>query len=333
MTQNKITIIGSGAMGTAMAKVLYDSGNHNITIYGIDKGELEELKQGKNSKYFPENVKLPKFNTTTDLKSALADTKYVVLVVPSKFMDKIMIQILEHLSSKVLLINASKGFYPKTNQALHTGIQSVAAGNNLIRGVVSLIGPSHAEEIVQETPTIIDVVDQNVKLCQEVKSLFATKYFKTYIQTDVIGAEVGAAYKNVLAIASGMSSGLGYGINTLAALLTRGLAEMSRFNQKMGGKTATIIGLTGIGDLIVTATSDLSRNFTFGKQFARKGKAALDTKKTVEGLTALKIIYDISVKEKLYLPIVNYIYNVIFGEYKLDGIVTSLWDGKNEFEN
>ena len=333
MTQNKITIIGSGAMGTAMAKVLYDSGNHNIMIYGIDKGELEELKQGKNSKYFPEKINLPKFKTTLNLKDALKDSKYVVLVIPSKFMDKIMSQILENISSKVLLINASKGFYPQTTQALHTGIKTVTADNELIRGVVSLIGPSHAEEIVQETPTIIDVVDQDVKLCQEVKRLFSTKYFKTYIQTDVIGAEVGAAYKNVLAIASGMSSGLGYGINTLAALLTRGLAEMRRFNEKMGGKTETIIGLTGIGDLIVTATSDLSRNFTFGKQFALKGKEALKTKKTVEGLTALKIIYDISKKENLYLPIVDYIYNVLFSDYKLDGIVVSLWDGKNEFEN
>lgn len=322
---NKIAIIGSGALSTALGKVLFDSGEKNIIIYGVDKGELESLAIGKNTKYFPETVNLPHFKTTSNISEALDGATHVVLAVPSKLMNIVFENVLNNLNSNVLIINGSKGFYPGLGTSLHEGLMITSKNNQFVRGVVSLIGPSHAEEIVLALPTIVASVDYNKELCEEVQMLFNNDYFKVYVQTDVKGAEVGAAYKNVLAIASGISWGLGYGVNTEAALLTRGLAEMLRFNKAMGGQVETIIGLTGIGDLIVTATSDLSRNFTFGKEFAKNGRVALETNKTVEGLVALDYINSIGKEKGLELPIVYYLYELIHNPDKKDDIIKKLW--------
>lgn len=330
--KNKITIIGSGAMATATSKVIFDSGYENITIYGIDKGELSDLEKGINTNYFPKSIQLPNFHVEENIKHALENAEYVILAVPSKFMDKVLEQVLDNLNSKVIIINISKGFYPGTHMSIHRGIKSITKNHSLVRGVVSLIGPSHAEEIVQSMPTIVAVVDTDKKILKETQKLFNNDYFKTYMQTEVKGAEVGASYKNVLAIASGIASGLGYGINTMAAILTRGIAEMLRFNKAMKGKDKTIMGLTGIGDLIVTATSDLSRNYTFGKTIGLKGIDAVDETKTVEGLTALKVIYEIGKEKNIYLPIVNSLNDIIFNKGKVQEVITILWNKMASFE-
>lgn len=333
MTQkNKIAIIGSGALGTALAKVLYDSGHENICIYGVVESEVNDLKKGINTKYFPNSVKLPKFNTTTNINEALDGASYVVMAVPSKVMDVAIAQVLGSCNSEFMIINGSKGFYPATHMSLHVGIKHAIKDLKFVRGVVSLIGPSHAEEIVMSVPTVVAAVDKDKKHCEEVQALFSNDYFKTYVQTDVKGAEVGAAYKNVLAIASGISRGLGFGINTEAALLTRGLAEMRRFNKVMKGKDETLAGLTGIGDLIVTATSNLSRNFTFGQEFAKKGQDALKTTVTVEGLVALDVIYDIAKEKQLDLPIINNLYKAIHGKLDPSKMVKALWKREHKAE-
>ncbi len=325
--KNKIAIIGSGALGTALAKVLFDSGSENITIYGIDEQEVSDLSKGMNTKYFPNSIKLPEFNTTTDLSVALDEAMYVVIAVPSVAFPIVFPQIVGTLNSEVLLINGSKGFYPGTQSSLHEHVSDLTKSNDLVRGVVSLIGPSHAEEIVLEMPTTIAAVNKKEIMCEEVQNLFSNKYFRVYSQTDVKGAEVGAAYKNVLAIASGMVDGLGFGINTVAALLTRGMAEMARFNKVMKGKKDTIMGLTGLGDLIVTATSDLSRNYTFGKNLAVEGKKkALASTMTIEGLSALKVIYEIGKEKEIDLPIVNFLYGIVYKELEPNDFITKFWD-------
>ncbi len=323
--KNKITIIGSGAMATATSKILYDSGNKNIIIYGIDNNELKELNNGKNIKYFPLNSKIPNFKTTTNLKKALNNSSYVVLAIPSQFIDNVYQKILKLLNSNVVIISVVKGFYPNTNYSIHEGLKKKSINNNFVKGIISLIGPSHAEEIVKETPTIIAVVGENINLLKNIQKIFYCSYFKTYRQTDIKGAGIGAAYKNILAIASGISSGLGYGINTTAALLTRGIAEMIRFNDFIGGKKDTIIGLTGIGDLIVTAMSDLSRNFSFGKEFIKNKKNALNSKKTIEGLVALKHLYNFSKNQKIHLPIVKILYESIFKNKNPKDLLEKFW--------
>lgn len=322
----RISIIGSGAMATAMAKVLFDSGNKDIRVFGINDNELDELSRGANTKYFPDSTLLPSLKTHKEMDKAVNGSDYILFAVPSKVMGVTLDSVIKEVDKEVILINVAKGFYPGTTLSLHEGIKEATKGNKSIKGVVSIIGPSHAEEIVKEIPTAVSVVDKDKELCLEVQKLFNNRYFRTYIQQDVKGAEVGAAYKNVLAIASGLSNGLGFGINTTAALLTRGLAEMQRFNEVMGGKQSTIMGLTGIGDLIVTATSDLSRNYTFGKSVAIDGiKKALSSNLTIEGLTALDIIYKIGIKNNLELPIVNNLYAVIHGGIDPKKVVKDLF--------
>ncbi len=323
----KIAIIGSGALGTSLAKVLVDAGHTNIVVYGIDKKELADLESGKNTKYFPETTKLPKLKTESNLKLALSGAEYVVTAVPSFTMKSVIDSIQENMDSKFLLINGSKGFYPESSLSLHEGMTKATQENNDIRGVVSLIGPSHAEEIVKEAPTTICAVDVNEELAQEVQGIFKTPYFRVYVQTDVKGAEVGAAYKNVLAIAAGMIVEEGMGINTLAGLLTRGLNEMLVFAKAIGGKEKTVIGLTGVGDLIVTAMSDHSRNRQFGRSFVREGaEEALGTNKTVEGLVALKKINEIGKSKNLELPLAYSLYSIIFEKGKLVDLQQKFWN-------
>ena len=322
--KSKITVIGSGAMGTAISKVLYDSGNKNIVIYGINKDELNELKQGKNTKFFPADSKIPKFNVNEDLKDSLKDAKYIIMAIPSNVFDIVFQKVLFNISSDVIIINLSKGFYPNSNDSLYEGMSQISKGNDKIKGLVSLIGPSHAEEIIKEHPTVISLVGKNKKIMKEIQGFINNKYFKTDIETDVKGAQIGAAYKNVLAIASGMCSGIGYGINTISVLLTRGLDEMIRFNKVMHGKKKTIIGLTGLGDLIATATSDLSRNFSFGKEFALNEKKVIDSDNTTEGLVALNYIYKIGKDKQLNLPIVNLLYEIIYNNVEIKKIINIL---------
>ncbi|MBX4210102.2 MAG: NAD(P)H-dependent glycerol-3-phosphate dehydrogenase [Mollicutes bacterium PWAP] len=322
--KDKLLVIGSGAMGTALSNAFLDAGKLNVEIYGIDKNELLDLKSGHNSKYFQDH-KFNSFVTHNDLKIALNNAKYILIAVPSIAMNIVYPQLLQNLNSEVLIINASKGFYPNTEKSIHEEMTFLANENSFIRGVVSLIGPSHAEEIIKSKPTLIDSVSENLQHCEEVMMLGKSDYLKIYPQTDVVGAEIGAAYKNIIAIANGICAGLGYGINSQAALIARGMAEMNRLSDLKGGKSTTLLGLTGLGDIIVTALSDLSRNFTFGKNFAKIGKEALKTKVTVEGLNALKIINKVRKENKLYLPIVATLYSVIFENSSLSDIKDKLW--------
>lgn len=322
----KIAIIGSGALSTALAKILIDGNQQNVVVYGIDEQEIKELSEGKNTKYFPETVKIPPLNTTNDLNKALASAEYIVLAVPSKIMDVVVTKIASAINSDALIINGSKGFYPNSELSLHEGIQKTFAKNNFIRAVVSLIGPSHAEEMIISMPTAVSAVSEKKEHCLEVQKLFSNSYFRVYAQTDVKGATACSAFKNVLAIAAGAVAGLGYGINSAAALLTRGLVEMARFVEIVGGQTSTVMGLTGVGDLIVTATSDLSRNYSTGKIIATKGIDAIPQNLTVEGLEALKYIYQICKGANAEMPIIYFMYEVIISKTKkLNDFVKELW--------
>ncbi|QJG66981.1 NAD(P)H-dependent glycerol-3-phosphate dehydrogenase [Mycoplasma phocoenae] len=321
---SRVTIIGSGSMGSAVAKILHTNG-HSVVIYGIDEQEITELKVGKNTKYFPEEIMLPNFETTNILKDSLHNTEYIVLAVPSKFMDSVLNDVIQNLNSKVVLINIAKGFYPGTIIPLHTAIKDKTSDNTCVRGVVSLIGPSHAEEIVKNSITVVDAVEENIELAKEIQKLFSNHYFRVYTQTDVIGAEIGSIYKNILAIASGILYQKKYGINTRAALITRGLVEMKKYAEYNGGKLETLFGLTGIGDLIVTAFSEFSRNFSFGVLFAKQGQKALETNMTVEGLTALNAIYNNVIKaNKMELPITHGLYKVIYEQVDIENMLKQL---------
>ena len=321
----KIAIIGSGALATSLANVLYDSNCKNVIIWGIDDVELNDLRIGKNKKYFPD-VSLPKFQTTKKLDYALENVDFIIIAVPSLVMDNVYRQILSLLKSNALVVNGSKGFYPNTNRSIHAGLTNASKGNKFIKGIVSLIGPSHAEEIVIRMNTMVSAVSKNIENATIVKNLFTNSYFKVSIETGVRGAEICAAYKNVLAIASGIIDGLGYGINTKAAFLTLGISEMKFYLKKVKGNVNSILSLTGIGDLIVTTMSNFSRNFTFGKEFAQDRNLALKSKKTIEGLFALKAIKSIADRKKINLEIINILYQIIYEERNPNELIKELWN-------
>lgn len=322
--KKKITVIGSGALGSSLANVLYDSNkDYEILIYGIDEKELSDLRQGKNTKYFGD-LELNKFTTTSDLELAIKSAEYLVLALPTTVIDEMMDNIIQYVEKPTLIINGSKGFYPNTENPLHEGLIEKSSQNRYIRGIVSIAGPSYAIEIAKKSLTSIAAIGYDKDQIKEVQSLFKTQYFKLYGQSDVIGAEVGGIYKNILAIGSGILYGLGYKINTISLYLTRGMKEIATFNNFMGGKEKTIYGLTGMGDLFLTATDVNSRNFTFGMNFINKKEEPKNI--TLEGLIALKIVDKIRVKNSLNLIIEEALFNVIYNGAKPEDEINRIWE-------
>lgn len=189
---------------------------------------------------------------------------------------------------------------------------------SILKEVVSLIGPSHAEEVILRLPTIVNSVCESEEYSKVIQELFSNKYFRVYRNTDVIGAEIGVAIKNIIALASGMIQGLGYGDNARAALITRGLAEITRYGIAMGAKPETFLGLTGVGDLVVTCTSVHSRNFQAGLLIGKHDSAKFfweTNTKTVEGVKAAKIIHEEAKQKGIYMPITEEVYKVLFENY------------------
>jgi glycerol-3-phosphate dehydrogenase (NAD(P)+) len=218
------------------------------------------------------------------------------------------------ITEKVWMINTAKGFDPLTNQRLSETIRSLIP-KKFVKAVVSLIGPSHAEEVIDRQLTLVSAVCKKVESAEMVSQLFSNEYFRVYVQKDEIGSEVGSALKNVIAIASGVVTGLNLGDNARAALVTRGLAELMQLGKVLGGKLKTHAGLTGLGDLIVTCYSKHSRNYQAGIKIGKDDSSQnfLETnQETVEGVAFAKIAHQLAKKYKLKLPIIEAVYAVLY---------------------
>lgn len=330
----KTAVIGTGSWGTALAQVLADNGQ-DVILYGIDPGEIQDINENhRNSKFFPETELNPALKATGNLEDA-ADADIVLLAVPSAVIAPVARQVADVLKKKAIWINVAKGFNPGTNERLSEVLRREIPADKL-SSVVSLIGPSHAEEVVERQLTTIDAVSLNEKDAETVQKLFSNGYMRIYTGTDEIGSEFGAAVKNVMAIASGIIAGLGYKDNTRAALITRGLQEMIRFGSHFGGNPETFIGLTGVGDLIVTCSSWNSRNFQAGYQIGKENdvKHFLETnKKTTEGIRTAKIVHDLARQEGIDVPICEEVYQILYEgkEPRLCASDLMLRDLKKEF--
>lgn len=313
----KIFVIGSGSWGSALAQICVDNG-HDVLIYGNNEDEIKEINESHtNSKYFPDVILNEKLHGTLDL-SKVGDADIVVMSVPSAVTAQVCLQMQPYLTKKVILINTSKGFEPKTNRRMSEAIRDAFESDKL-SSVVSLIGPSHAEEVVIRMLTTVCAVSLNEEDAKTVQKVFSNDYFRVYTGNDEIGSELGVAIKNSIALASGMLAGLGYGDNTRAALITRGLAEMIRFGVASGGQEKTFMGLTGMGDLIVTCTSVHSRNFEAGYQIGKADNAAAywqNNHKTVEGIRTTEVLYHLKNKMNISMPIVDEIYQVLYQDKK-----------------
>lgn len=309
----KTVVIGSGSWGTALAQVLADN-KEEVIIYGIEKSEIDDINLNhENSKYF-EGVELnPNLKATDDI-TVVKDADIVLLAVPTFAIEGICLQIDPYLKNNIIVVNVSKGFHPETSERMSEVIRRCISKEHL-SSVVSLIGPSHAEEVVIRLLTTIDAVSLKEEDAQVIQRTFSNNYLRIYTGDDEIGSELGVAIKNVMAIASGILSGLGYQDNTRAALITRGLQEMIRYGFFFGGKQQTFMGLTGIGDLIVTCTSIHSRNFEAGYQIGKENDVTnflKYNKKTVEGVRTAKIVHKVAKENNIDMPICEEVYQILF---------------------
>lgn len=309
----KVVVIGSGSWGTGLAQVLCDN-KVDVTIYGNCESEIKDINENhRNSKYFEEVELNPDLHATCDI-NVVKGSDIVVLSIPTIAVESVCRQIDALLDKKTIIVNTSKGFHPETFKRMSCVIRENISEKHL-SSVVSLIGPSHAEEVVIRMLTTICAVSLNEEDAKIVQSTFSNDYLRIYTGNDEIGSEVGVAVKNAIAVASGVLAGLGYGDNTRAALITRGLMEITRYGMAMGGRQETFMGLTGIGDLIVTCTSPHSRNFQAGYEIGKHNSAKYfweNNTKTVEGVRTAKAVHETAAQMGIDMPIVDEIYRVLF---------------------
>lgn len=329
----KIRILGTGSWGSALAQVLADNGQ-DVVMWGIDAGEVSDIEENHhNAKYFETEISHD-VHATTDI-ACVKDADVILIAVPVMALESVVTQITPILDHPVIFINVAKGFHPVTHERLSVVMERVIP-QEIRKAIVSLIGPSHAEEVILRMLTSVNAVCDDEEAAKCIQELFSNGYFRVYTNTDVIGAEIGVALKNVMAIASGILEGIGQGDNARAALMTRGLAEMTRYGVAHGGKAETYLGLDGVGDLIVTCTSMHSRNFTAGLQIGKDGSAEnfwKENKRTVEGVAACKVVYEQAKAEGIEMPIVNEVYAVLYENRKPEDAIANLMGRSLKAEN
>ena len=311
----RITVLGAGSWGTTLALLLNDNG-HEIVLWEYFSDLADKIsRERENRKYLP-GVKIPASVTvTSDLDRALVDSSHVLFVTPSHTVRNVaaMVSSATSFRKSFVIVNASKGLEEKTLCRM-----SEVLGQELpqTRGrIVGLLGPSHAEEVSRKMPTSIVVAGPNLEILEKTQQIFMNEYFRVYTNNDLIGVELGVSLKNTIAIAAGICDGLGFGDNTKAALLTRGLAEIKRLVSKLGGREETLSGLAGVGDLIVTCMSRHSRNRYVGEQIG-KGKSIQEVLAgmvmVAEGVKTTRAAVALSRRSGVELPIAEQVYRVLF---------------------
>ncbi|MBE6053214.1 MAG: NAD(P)H-dependent glycerol-3-phosphate dehydrogenase [Clostridium sartagoforme] len=308
---SNVAFLGGGSFGTALGILLANKG-HKVSIYDRDKAVVNDINNNRKNDKYIKDLEIPKnVNVYNDLDYALKDVKYLVLAVPSHVIRSASKSVKDKIDKDVIVISIAKGIEEGTNLRLSEVIEEELPNNK----VVILSGPSHAEEVAFDIPTTVVVASKYANATSEVQDLFITSNFRVYTNDDLIGVEVGGAVKNIIALAAGVCDGIGYGDNSKAALMTRGMAEIVRIGTKLGGKPETFLGLTGIGDLIVTCTSLHSRNrragFLIGKGESTE-EAIKDVGMVVEGIKACKAFYQLKEKLNIEMPITDVLYKVLF---------------------
>ncbi len=306
----KISVIGSGSWGTAIAALLSKNG-HRVTLWSYAKEESEALERDRENKQFLPNLKLPEnMKFTSELKEA-AENKIIFMVTPSKATKETAAKLAPFVEEGTIIVNASKGLEEKSQKRLSEVIKEAIPSAHL--AVMS--GPSHAEEVALSLPTTNVVASENIEISQALQDILMNDTFRVYTGTDMVGIEIGGALKNVIALAAGISDGLGFGDNTKAALMTRGMQEISRLGIALGAQPETFFGLSGIGDLIVTCTSMHSRNrragILIGKGYTPE-EAIKEVQMVVEGFYTTKSAYALAQKTGVDMPIVGEAHKILF---------------------
>jgi glycerol-3-phosphate dehydrogenase (NAD(P)+) len=313
MTES-IGVIGAGAWGTALAMLLADKGN-DVTLWMYEKDLADETQRiRENRVYLPAFSLPPSITVTSSLERAVKGKKLLLSVVPSHTVRTVTSQYASFLERDVVIVSASKGIEIETLMPLSDIFRDVLPGEFHDR-ICFLSGPSFAKEVAQKMPTAIALAAYNSVHGKKAQETLSNDYFRVYTNDDVIGVELAGALKNVVAIAAGALEGMGFGYNTMAALLTRGLAEMARLGVAMGGKPATFSGLAGMGDLVLTCTGGLSRNRTLGARLGKGEKLAVimqNAKTVAEGVKTTKAARALAVKYGIDMPIVDEVYKLLY---------------------
>lgn len=335
MQKQKIAVLGPGSWGTALSQVLNDNG-HEVRIWGNIPAQIKEInEQHTNSHYFKDVVLDDKIVAYDDLSQALDDVDAVLFVVPTKVTRLVAQQVATVLNHKVTVMHASKGLEPDSHKRLSTILEEEIPAD-LRSEVVVVSGPSHAEETIVRDITLITAASKDLEAAKYVQTLFSNHYFRLYTNTDVIGVETAGALKNIIAVGAGILHGLGYGDNAKAAIITRGLAEITRLGVKLGANPLTYSGLSGVGDLIVTGTSIHSRNWRAGDALGRGEKLAdieANMGMVIEGLSTTKAAYELASELEVYMPITQALYQVIYQDRNLKEAVHDLMNNEFKAEN
>jgi glycerol-3-phosphate dehydrogenase (NAD(P)+) len=312
----QIAVVGAGSWGTTLANLLAKKG-HAVRLWAFEPEVVAAVnEQRRNVVYLPDVELAEGLEATGELTRAVADAGVVVSVSPSQHVRPVMRQAVPALSPDALVVSASKGIETRTLETMAEVLDEVLPVP-LQRRVCFLSGPSFAAEVAQEHPTAVTVASRDSEVARQVQDLFQTDYFRVYTTHDVTGVELGGALKNVIAVAAGMAAGLGLGHNTRAALITRGLAEMTRLGIALGANPLTFAGLAGMGDLILTCTGELSRNRSVGFALG-KGRRLQDVlgemRMVAEGVETARAAHALARREGIEMPIVAEVHAVLFEE-------------------
>lgn len=306
----KIAIIGAGGWGLALGLLLNDK-KYEVIFWCYDEKEKDDILAHRENKRCLPGIKIPEeIKFTTDMKEALIGADFAVMAVPSKATRTTARLMNHYIEPKTTIVNVSKGIEEESLLCLADVINEEVKNT-----VVILSGPSHAEEVARHIPTAVVVSSLDMDKARETQEVFMSEYLRVYTNSDLVSVELGGALKNVIALAAGIVEGVGYGDNTKAALITRGITEMTRLGIKMGGQMETFAGLTGIGDLIVTCTSSHSRNRRAGElvgQGLTIEEAMKQVNMVVEGVPTTKAAYALMKKYEVDMPILSAIYGVLF---------------------
>ncbi len=319
----KIAVIGDGGWGTANALLLCGYG-HDVTVWGAFPDYVEEQRRTRRNERFLKGVALPEaLKLTSDGAAAVKGAEVVVLAAPSKFFTSVVERFKGLVTPDMLVVSITKGLCEKTNRRMtDLGEEILGAGP-----IVALAGPTHAEEVARGVPTAIVAACADPARAKRVQEIWSGPLFRVYTSPDPVGVEIGGAVKNVLAIAVGCSDGMGFGDNTRAALITRGLVEMKRFVLAYGGTPETLSGLAGVGDLIVTCTSEHSRNHSVGERLG-KGERIADIlgsmRMVAEGVWNAKVVHEIAARLGVEMPICELVYRLCYEGFDAKNAVAEM---------
>lgn len=308
----RIGVVGSGAWGTALGVLLARKG-HEVRMWCHEAEVAEAVRHRRTNPYLPD-VHLPDgLEAEVDMRQAVSEADLVLSVTPSQFVRSVMANAAEHIPRDALLVSASKGIELGTLLRMDQVLSEVLPAP-IMDGFAAISGPSFANEVAAGEPTAVVVAARSEEVARRVQDVFQTPQFRVYTNTDVVGVELGGAVKNVIALAAGVTAGLGFGHNAMAALITRGLAEIARLGSALGAERATFSGLAGMGDLVLTCTGSVSRNRTVGYRLG-KGETLEeilgDMSAVAEGVRTSEAVYELARRHGVEMPITEEVYAIL----------------------